>query len=73
MSNVKLLRDALSKRQASWSISPELADATLLSEVAQAHHLGSLPVSQSMATTHMPRVRPPVDAPVVPGLAQRRR
>ena len=66
MSNVKLLRDALSKRQASWSISPELADATLLSEVAQAHHLGSLPVSQSMATTHMPRVRPPVDAPVVP-------
>lgn len=66
MSNVQTLRKLLSDRKASWSIGSQLADSTLLSELAKAHRLGALPVSQSMPTTRLPRLRPAVDAPVVP-------
>jgi len=66
MSNGKALRKLLTEQKASWSIHTDLADSTLLRELAQGHYLGALPVSPSMRTTHLPRLRSPVDTPVVP-------
>lgn len=66
MTNVAALRSLLSKAKSSWSLNKELADSTLLSEVAQEQGLGALPEPQSMPKTNMPRLRPPADSLIVP-------
>lgn len=64
--NLKALGELLSSRKASWSIARGADDSTTLDELARQYHLGSLPVPRSMPTTNMPRMRAPLDSPVVP-------
>jgi C1A family cysteine protease len=63
--NIKSLRETLSSKRASWSIAKEAADTTTLEELGKKYRLGSLPVAQSIPVTRMPRMRKPLDAPVV--------
>jgi C1A family cysteine protease len=64
--NVKALRDQLSTQKSSWSLLKDISDSDLQAAIALPHHLGALPVPDSMVTTFMPRMRAAADAPVIP-------
>lgn len=65
MSDIKALRKLLTTQNAPWSIDPQVADSKLLNEFPK-YGLGSLPVTRSMPTTFMPRLRSALDEPVIP-------
>lgn len=64
--NIKSLRELLANKRATWTIAREAPDTTTLDELGRKYKLGSLPVPPTMPVTRMPRIRKPLDAPVVP-------
>ena len=64
--NIKSLRELLANKRATWTIAREAPDTTTLGELGRKYKLGSLPVPPNMPVTRMPRIRKPLDAPVVP-------
>jgi len=70
MENLKMLRKALTDSKAKWSVSGELPDETLMADVGQQFHLGSLKIPDNVLTARLPRVRSAAEhiVPAQPGI-----